>query len=249
MGEQLKRSRTPRIDSFDLAAGRILGGRYVVNELLGAGWEGEVYSVIERRTGVQRAAKVFFPQRNVRDHAVRAYAKKLDRLRGCPIIIQYHHSEEFRHRGHPITVLISELVEGELLEDFVRRQRNRRLEPFEALHLLHAITEGVEQIHNLGEYHGDLHDRNVLVRRRGIGFEVKLLDFYHLSGPRRHKREQDILDLVRMFYDAVGGRPRYAAQPAEVKAICLGLRADLIRRRFPSAGRLRKHLESFDWFS
>lgn len=242
-----RQRKPPRIDSFDLSAGRILGGRYVVHELLGTGWEGEVYSVIERRTGIPRAAKLFFPQRNPKDQTVRRQAKKLDRLRNCPIIIQYHHSEEIRHRGQTVTVLISELVEGVLLEDFVRRQPGHRMQPFEALHLIYAIVTGVEQIHNRGEYHGDLHDRNVLVRRHGIGFDVKLLDFFHRGGSSRVSRAQDVVECIRLLYDAVGGRKRYAAQPPEIKSICRGLRADLIRRKFPTAGRLRAHLESFDW--
>lgn len=241
------RSKLPRIRSFQFSPGRVIAGRYVVHELLGAGWEGEVYSVVERRTGIPRAAKLFFPHRNPRDSNVLRQAKKLDRLRDCPIIIQYHHSEELRHRGHRVTVLISELVEGVLLEEFVRSQRSRRLQPFEALHLIYAIICGIEEIHNRGEYHGDLHDGNVLVRRKGIGFQVKLLDFFHRGGSWRQSRALDVVECVRLLYDAVGGRARYASQPPEIKSICLGLRTDLIRRRFPTAGRLRAHLESFDW--
>lgn len=243
----MRKSPPPRIETFSLPPGRILAGRYEVNELLGSGWEGEVYSVIECRTGIPRAAKVFFPQRNVKDRALRAYAKKLNRLRDCPIIIQYHHSEEFSLRGHKVTALISDLVEGELLEDFLRRQPGRRIHPFEALHLVHAISVGVEQIHDSGEYHGDLHDRNVIVRRHGLGYAVKLLDFYDWGGPRHQKRAHDVLDLVRLLYDAVGGKERYPKLPPEIKAICLGLRSDLVRRKFPSATRLRVHIESIEW--
>ncbi len=80
-----------KIESFDLHAGRVIGGKYVVDGRLGGGWEGEVYKVLERKTGAWRAAKLFFPQRNLGDRAVTFYAKKLERLRKCPIVIQYHH--------------------------------------------------------------------------------------------------------------------------------------------------------------
>lgn len=239
--------RPSKLDTFSIPPGRILAGRYQVNDLLGAGWEGEVYSVTECRTGIPRAAKIFFPHRNVRDRSLRAYATKLNRLRSCPIIIQYHHSEQFALCGQSVTALISDLVEGELLEDFVRRHPGRRLHPFEALHLVYAICVGVEQIHNLGEYHGDLHDRNVLVDRYGLGFNVRLLDFYDWGGPRHQKRAHDVLDLIRLLYDSVGGKDRYRNLPPEVKVICLGLRSDLIRRKFSSATRLRVHLESIVW--
>jgi serine/threonine protein kinase len=237
----------PRIDAFDLPSGRVLAGKYVVEGKLGVGWEGEVYKVVERRTGVRRAAKIFFPQRNVRDRAVRFYAKKLERLRHCPILIQYHHSETLRLQGVPVTCLLSEYVEGDLFGDFVRRPRARGLPAFEAMHLLYPIVRGVEDIHVAGEYHGDLHEGNVLVRRKGIFFDVKLVDFYHYGAPTAAHRRDDVVDLVRLLHTAVGGRERYPVQPPEIKAICKGLRRDLILRAFPTVRRLREHLESFAW--
>jgi hypothetical protein len=236
-----------RIEAFDLPTGRLISGKYVVEGLLGAGWEGEVYRVTEVRTGIPRAAKVFYPDRNPRDRALKFYANKLERLAKCSMVIRYHHSESFKCRGVPVVALISELVEGEILESFIRRQPGRRLRAFEALHLLHALVSGVEEIHLQREYHGDLHDGNVLVQRRGIGFEVKLLDFFHWGRPSRANMQDDVVQLVRLLYDSVGGRERYAAQPPEIKTICCGLRRGLIVRRFPTASHLRRHLESFAW--
>ena len=133
------------------------------------------------------------------------------------------------------------------MESFVRRQPGRRLQAFEALHLLRALAVGIEQIHDAKEYHGDIHDGNVLVDRRGVHFDVKLLDLYHWGRRDRTKTQEDILQLVRLIYDAVGGAKRYAAQPAEVKSICCGLRQSLILRKFPTARHLRRHLDSFSW--
>ena len=238
-----------KIDSFNLRPGRVIGGKYVVDGRLGGGWEGEVYKVLERKTGAQRAAKLFFPHRNVRDRAVMFYARKLERLRKCSIVIQYHHSETLRYRGMPITCLISEYMEGELLCDFVRRHPGRRLHTYEALHLTYALARGLEEIHRAREYHGDLHDGNVLVSRVGILFDVKLVDFYHWGAPTAAHMFDDVVDLIRLLYDAVGGRDRYAGQPPEIKTLCRGLRRDLIRRDFPNARRLREYLETFSWTS
>jgi hypothetical protein len=236
-----------RIDTFGLQPGRVVAGKYVVEQRLGGGWEGEVYKVSERRTGVCRAAKLFFPQRNAGDRAVRFYAQKLERLRACPIVIQYHHSEVVRVRGHPITCLISEFVEGELLGGFIARQPGRRLQPIDALHLIYTLVVGLEAIHKQREYHGDLHDGNVLVKRQGIFFDVKVVDFYHWGRSTAAHRRDDVADVVRLLYDAVGGQARYATQPPEIKAICLGLRRDLIGRAFPTVRHLREHLETFRW--
>ncbi len=237
------------IESFSLRPGRRIGGKYIVDVKLGSGWEGEVYKVVESRTGINRAAKLFYPKRNVRDRAVRFYAKKLERLRRCPIVIQYHHSESLQYRGVPITCLISEYVEGELLSDFVARQPGRRLHPFEALHLTYALARGVEEIHKVREYHGDLHESNVLIKRQGILFDVKIVDFFHWGAPTAAHFRDDVADLVRLLYDAVGGARRYASQPPEIKSVCRGLRRDLIRRAFPTARYLREHLETFTWTS
>jgi len=56
---------TARIEVFDFKPGRVLAGRYAVEAFLDSGWEGEVYRVVEERTGVCRAAKVLYPQRNL----------------------------------------------------------------------------------------------------------------------------------------------------------------------------------------
>ena len=235
------------IETFALQPGRRIGGKYVVEDFLGGGWEGEVYRVVEDSTRVTRAAKLFYPDRNENNRAVRAYARRLERLRDCPAIIQYHHSEPIRFKGNKVTCLLSEFVEGHILEHFIKDQPGVRLHPFEALHLLHQLTRATEQVHDAGEYHGDLHEGNVLVSRRGINFEVHLVDYYPLVCARRQAQREDIIDLVKLLHLMIGGASRYAAAPAYVKSICKGLRRDLILRHFPTAVRLRKHLDSFEW--
>ncbi len=242
-------NRLPRIDSFKLAPGRLLAGKYVVDSLLGAGWEGEVYKVVERKTGAPRAAKLFFPHRNVGDRAVSLYAAKLERLRPCPIILKYHHSEEVNVRDTWVTALISEFVEGELLEKFVRRQPGKRLVPFEALNLLYRISSGLECVHKMREYHGDMHVGNILVRRMGVGFDVRIVDMYDWGKPSAANIQEDVFNLVRILYDMVGGAKRYASQPPEIKQICCGLKRSLIRKKFRTTRDLREYLESFTWES
>jgi len=235
------------IEPFELSRGRTLGGKYVVEERIGNGWEGEVYRVVESRTGIQRAAKLFYPERNPKDRTVARYARRLERLRTCRAIIQYHHSETVRIRGATVTCLISELVHGEVLSAFVARHPGRRLHTLDALHLLHALAQSLDCIHGAGEYHGDLHDENVLVRRQGICYELRICDFFYRGRATREAMREDIIDAVHLFHAALGGTARYARQPPEVKTICRGLRRSLILARFPSAHHLCHHLETFDW--
>jgi serine/threonine protein kinase len=237
----------PRISDFDLQPGRIIANKYEILERLGAGWEGEVYKIIERDIGIVRAAKIFYPQRNPRNRIVKLYAKKLHNLRHCPIIIQYHTKEIIKFRRTPITVLISEYVEGEKLSDFVNRQRGKRLLPFQAIHLLYALTIGMEQIHYAREYHGDLHTDNIIVKHYGLGFDLKVIDFYHWSASKRENIQGDIVDMIRILYDVLGGARHYSNQPKNIKEICCGLKKGLILKKFPSTARLREHIESMEW--
>jgi serine/threonine protein kinase len=232
---------------FRFWTGRPLAGKYEVRARLGGGWEGEVYLVRERATGIERAAKFFYPERNPKGAALRRYARVLHQLQYCPILIRYHTQEVITVRGEAISVLVSDFVEGDRLSDFLRAQPGKRLDPFAALHLLHRLTRGIEDIHAAGEVHGDLHDENIIVRRRGLGFDLKLIDLYPRHGPYRPKATDDLLDLVRLLYDITGGRKHYARQPAVIKGICKGLRRDLILGKFRSVLHLRRYLETLRW--
>ncbi len=232
---------------FGFKPGRELGGKYVIEGLLGRGWEGEVYRVVENRTGALRAAKVFFPQRNNNDRAVNFYAKKLERLRSCPIVIKYHHAETIHRRDEPVTVLISEYVEGEILDDLIRRGRGKRLPDYEALRIFYELVVGLESIHAEREYHGDLHTGNLLVQRRGVHFDVKLVDLFDHGRPSKANAQFDLMCSIRLLYDMLGGQKRYSALRPELKWIMGGLRQSLVLKRFPTAAKLRTHLERFEW--
>lgn len=232
---------------FGIRPGRVLASKYVVDESLGSGWEGEVYLVTERLTGAQRAAKLFFPERNPRGKAFRFYARKLEALRDCSMVIQYHHAETLRLKGDQVSMLVSEFVEGELLDDFVRGYRGNRMPIFTAMHLLRALAAGLAEVHERREYHGDLHPGNILVRRRGIHFDAKFVDLYDWGRATKAHIVSDVCQLVRVFHETLGGAKHYANLPDEAKDICCGLKNTLIERKFPNAWALVRHLDSFEW--
>src|SRR5688572_16389783 len=118
---------------FDFPPGRSVAGKYVIERPLGSGWEGEVYAIVERTTGIRRAAKFYYPHRDPTGQAAIQYARKLDALRHCPILMQYHHQETAYVRRKKVTVVISELVEGVKLSEFLATQPGGRLSHFEAL--------------------------------------------------------------------------------------------------------------------
>src|SRR3954452_8791522 len=238
-------SRKPH--RFDFPPGKSVAGKYQFERLLGSGWEGEVYAIVERNTGIRRAAKFYYPHRDPTGKAAIAYARKLDALRHCSILMQYHHQEVAYVKRKKVMVVISELVEGRKLSEFLQSQPDQRLSVFEALHVLYGLAKGIAPIHARGEYHGDIHDDNIMIRRQGIDFEVKLLDFFDLGKPTRSKIHKDVLNLIQVFQSLVGGRDRYAQQPRVVKEIIRGGKDSLVLERFQSAGDIQRHLETLSW--
>ena len=235
--------------AIQLQVGRKLGSRYRVESLIGQGSEGAVYSVVDITTGIRRAAKIFGRQADRRGRLTTRHAQKLNRLRYCDIVLQYLHSESVRVKGQTLIALVSELCEGVQLERFIAQQPGKRMSTFMALNLLQTLVEGLEEVHLAGEYHADVHSQNIMVQPRGVGFEVKLIDFYEWGKTTKGKQQQDILDAVRVFYEMLGGRRVYRRLPDEVKYIMAGLQTHHILKRFPTMSDLSVYLGTFEWTS
>lgn len=235
--------------SFKFPVGKKISNKYEIIAPLGGGWEGEVYHVRELATGIDRAAKFFYPENNKNNKVAQRYARKLFKLRHSKIVIQYLSQELIQVRNQAVTCFISELVDGVILKDFLSAQKGKRMSPFEALHFLYALCLGLEEIHRLKEYHGDLHEENIMIARKGISFEIKILDFYswdHVQSKRRNIQD-DIFDAIKLFYDCLGGRKYYSRASQEIKQIVYGLKKTLIVQHFSSSTELRQHLENFVW--
>jgi serine/threonine protein kinase len=232
---------------FNLRPGLTLGRNYYVVEFLGSGWEGEVYKVEERRTGILRAAKIFYDRRRLEPAQLKRYTHKLHKLRACPVITQYHHRDVARVGGRQVEILVSDFAEGTLLSTYLKQQPGKRLVSFEALHLIHALAQGVEQIHLLGEYHGDIHTDNILVLKRGLGFEVHLIDFLDLGRATHEKIQVDVYDLIGVLYELIGGVSGYRRCGQEIRGLVMGRKHSLISRKFKTAGQFRLALENLKW--
>ncbi len=235
------------VDSFDFPASRILAKKYEIVSKLGQGWEGEVYLIRELTTEIERAAKFFYPQRNLGNKAFKFYAQKLHKLRHCSILIQYISQDTITYRGQPITFLVSDYVEGELLSEYLNRQPGKRLQPFQALHLLHALAKGMESVHRANEYHGDLHTENIILNRFGLSYDLKLIDLFHWQSARYENIRYDVVSMVKILYEVLGGQKHYSKLPPEIKAIICGQKDSLILKKFRSAGELREYLETMQW--
>lgn len=242
-----KKTVLKKIEEFSLEKGRKISGRYTVTEFLGGGYEGEVYKVEEAFTGKECAVKLFYPERNPKFKVSTRYAKKLDKLGTSPIVMDYLSHEIIKIKKHDIACIVSEFIDGEILGDFVSSQKGNRLGIFPAIHLLYSVVKGVESIHQKGEYHGDLHVENIIIRRFGLEFDVKIIDLHHWGDSKKDNRDEDIVKIIKIFYDILGGAKHYAKLSPSIKYIICGLKRSLILDRFKTISALKNHLETVDW--
>ncbi|TNE58186.1 MAG: protein kinase family protein [Alphaproteobacteria bacterium] len=239
--------QNPQSDGFGFKPGYVLAGKYKVLARLGSGIEGEVYQIEEELTKLTRAVKLFYPAQEAKPRAVVRYAKMLEQLRDCPSVIRYHSIEKIRWRRQQVFMLVSEYTSGLLLSDLIQDARGKRLPVFEALAIVYEVTKALQEIHKRRLYHGDLHSGNVLVQRRGVHFDIKIVDFYDRGPSTLSERQEDVVDLVRLLFEMLGERKHYQQLPPQVRAIILGPRRDRILAKFPTVTKLRDHLDQFSW--
>jgi serine/threonine protein kinase len=150
-----------------IAPGTILG-RYRVERLVGAGGMGEVYAATDTQLGRAVAVKIL-PETLAADAArVRAFVReaRLASALNHPAIVTLYDSGE----QDGVQYLVMELVAGETLAEWRRKQRD----PRKIVALLAEIGEGLACAHANGIVHRDLKPLNVIVTPDG---HPKILDF------------------------------------------------------------------------
>jgi eukaryotic-like serine/threonine-protein kinase len=180
--------------------GQTLGGKYLLESLLGEGGMGSVYRA--RNTQIDRivAIKTLRPELAGNADIVERFLReaKAANAVGHPNvvdIIDLGHDE----LGAPF--IVQEYLEGEDLDQYLERLE-RPLSVQETLDLLMPIIEALETAHSKGVVHRDLKPDNVfLLRARGM-VVPKLLDFgiSRMDGPKNQRLTVD---------GAIMGTPAY----------------------------------------
>ncbi|MBX7196883.1 MAG: protein kinase, partial [Sandaracinaceae bacterium] len=151
--------------------GTIVGGRYALEHLAGAGGMGTVYRARDITTNTPIALKVV---RTMTPRATRRFLQEAELLASLehPNIVRY-----LAHgtMGEDALFLALEWIEGESLADLVER-RGMRVK--ESIALAHALAGALGLVHARGIVHRDIKPTNVLLTRDEQGNEVpKLVDF------------------------------------------------------------------------
>ncbi|MBW2987840.1 serine/threonine protein kinase, partial [Candidatus Woesearchaeota archaeon] len=66
-------------------------------------------------------------------------------------------------------------------------------------------------------------------------------------GASSEQIKSDVVELIHIFYEVLGGKKHYHNLPPEIKDIICGLKRSLITKKFKTAGKLREYLENMEW--
>jgi serine/threonine-protein kinase len=152
------------------APGTIVGGRYRIASILGAGGMGEVYRADDTKLG-QTVALKFLPARLERDAVLLARLHdevRLGRQIAHPNVCHLYDIVEW-DGAHFVAM---EYVDGEDLARLLRRIG--RLAPDKAVDFARGIAAGLAAAHAKGILHRDLKPANIMIDSRG---DARIMDF------------------------------------------------------------------------
>ena len=163
------------VDTADALVGRVLDGKYAVEEHLGRGGMGSVYRARHLLIGDEVAIKVLRPEMAQNEDAVerlRREARAARHLRNAHTI----NVTDFSATEDGLVYLVMEFVRGRSLRDLLRAEG--RLDPLRAARIAVQVADGLDHAHQHGIVHRDLKPDNVMIAEGPDGTEiVRVLDF------------------------------------------------------------------------
>ena len=153
-----------------LQPGHVLGGRYVILELLGQGGMGAVYKARDREVDRLVALKVIRPELAGHPDVLRRFKQELILAR------QVTHKNVIRifdlGEAEGAKFISMEYVDGRDLKS-IRAERGK-LQPEEASEIIEQVCRALDAAHAEGVIHRDLKPQNIMVDKHG---RVVVMDF------------------------------------------------------------------------
>ncbi len=219
------------------APGRLLTGRYRLDQLIARGGMATVWLSRDELLGRRVAVKTLHPEL-AHDDALRGrFRQEAVAAAGLShpnIVATYDTGED-----DGIAFIVMELVEGESLRQLL--DRRRVLDPPEACSIAHQVAAALDHAHRMGIVHRDIKPANVLVPREGA---VKVTDFGiakaagggdftrtgTVVGTARYLSPEqvqgqtadartDVYALGLVLYEMLAGRPAYSGDTEMATAI------------------------------
>jgi serine/threonine protein kinase len=201
-----------------LAPGLKLGPYEVVTPL-GAGGMGEVYRARDSRLGREVALKVL-PEDRAGDPDREARLEQEARAAGGlnhPNLLTVHDIG----RIDGVTFMVTELVEGESMREWIARGP---IPVRRAVEIAAQLADGLAVAHAAGIVHRDLKPENIMLARNG---RPKILDFGLAKPVFKSVDQSDAIDTLSLTREGVTvGTPGYMS-PEQVRAVPADHRSDL----------------------
>jgi eukaryotic-like serine/threonine-protein kinase len=159
----------------DPLLGKVLGDRFLVQELLGQGGSGTIYRAEHVTLRRKVAIKVLHTELSRDDLAVERFRREATTVAEIDNehIVEIH---DFGRTPDGRLYLAMELLEGETLDAVLLRDKQLSIE--RAADILIQVGEALMEAHAIGYVHRDLRPRNIYLSvRRGKANFIKLLDF------------------------------------------------------------------------
>jgi len=163
-----------RLITVNTIIGHLLDGRYRIDNVLGRGGMGVVYSATHIHLDTTCAVKILHPEMVSNQGAIERFrreARAAGRIQH-PNAIQV---TDFGVAPENVVYLVMELVHGPTLREIVRDKGALSLE--QAGKILHQVCGAVHAAHESGVIHRDLKPDNIIVQKVAAGDRVKVLDF------------------------------------------------------------------------
>ena len=245
--------------------GTVVGGRYLVQELLGEGGSGMVYRA--RHVGLGRPVAVKLLHHHLSEHeaAIERFRREATTVAGIDNehiieVLDFGRAEDGRF------FMTMELLEGESLAVLLEREAPLPLQ--RSVDIASQAADALAEVHAIGYVHRDLRPRNLfLMVRKGRADFVKILDFglaklippgnvspqatlgMNFGDPfyfapeqargEKADRRTDIYSLAVIIYHMVTGRPPFTGSEVldilDQQVEVMPQRPSLVRSGLPTA--------------
>lgn len=205
------------VDVLPTRPGEVVGGRYVIQDLLGRGGMGVVMKGPDLVGGGTVAIKILFESVTTDRLGLDRFIREARLLR----TLRSEHITQILDVGNlpnGLPFIAMEYVGGELLEALLGERG--AIEPTFAREILRQAATGVALAHANGIVHRDLKPANLMLVPNDSGFVLKILDFGVAKGPV----EGDLLTTVS--HDLIG-TVHYMSPEQVVGAPTLDVRSDI----------------------
>lgn len=203
-----------------ISRGDVLGGEYEVEDVIGYGAFGAIFSAIDRRTGERVAIKALPPSHALNSETAEGRfhreLKVVESLVQDNLITLYDYGET----DEGIFFMILEYVDGETLDTVVR---GSPVSVTDALQMTRQIALALAHAHSHGVIHRDLKPANIMVTNTRMGPKIKVLDF-GMAKLLAQLGDDSIQELTREGMAV--GTPRYIA-PEQARGDDIGPWTDL----------------------